>query len=111
VLLPRAGPGGVDARDVRCELLRHGHLAARADVHRHLAAQRRESGVHLAADGAGQGTLLDGRGPAAATGELRAVLADRERIPDADLAVDQRGHSAGHVQRGYTLSEFRRVEW
>jgi hypothetical protein len=105
VLLPRARPGRFDTRDVARELVRHRHAAARADVHRHLRAQRLEAGVHLAADRTRHRADLGRRRPAPPAGELAAVFADGERIPDAHIPMHEHRHTARDVERGDVLSE------
>src|SRR5207248_5178212 len=85
---------GDDAVDVRLRLgsKRLGGKLLN-DLHRAIVAQVGEAGMHLRGHRPGARALPRILRPEALAGELLVeILADRQRIPDGDFAVDQRGH-------------------
>src|SRR5258708_22119978 len=92
--LAAVAPQRGDAVDVGLRLRRHAAAGeGGAHVHRQVAAQGGKSGMHLGAHRPRHGARLGLGRPQARLGEtLGEIFADRQRLPEDELAVVQRRH-------------------
>src|SRR5260221_565754 len=92
--LAAVAPQRGDGVDVGLRLGRHAAAGeGGAHVHRQVAAQGGKSGMHLGADRPRHRARLGLGRPQARLGEtLGEIFADRQRLPDDELAVVQRRH-------------------
>jgi hypothetical protein len=86
-------PDRIDARDIaqKSRRLRHAPIGG-ADVHRALLAQRLKSRVHLRGNGTREGPGRPWPGKSA-SGAFSGIFANRQRIPDLGLTVDEQRHT------------------